>query len=103
MTGYTKAAGRSFVGAAEQNGVTLIAVSYNTVKIDEADKTYVEAYLARQIVGVLLLWKVLRNFRLSFLFFRGAFVPLPAAFDGSGGELASAANWSLPAVSRIEI
>ena len=43
-TGYTKAAGRSFVGAAEQNGVTLIAVCYNPVKIDEADKTYVEAF-----------------------------------------------------------
>ena len=43
-TGFTKAAGRSFVGAAEQNGVTLIAVCYNPVKIDEADKTYVEAF-----------------------------------------------------------
>ena len=43
-TGYTKAAGRSFVGAAEQNGVTLISVCYNPVKIDEADKTYVEAF-----------------------------------------------------------
>ncbi len=43
-TGFTKAAGRSFVGAAEQNGVTLISVCYNPVKIDEADKTYVEAF-----------------------------------------------------------
>ena len=43
-TGYTKAAGRSFVSAAEQNGLTLVAVSLNPKKIDESDKGYVEAF-----------------------------------------------------------
>ena len=43
-TGYHSAAGRCFVGAAEKEGVTLITVSLNPVKIDEKDKTYVEAF-----------------------------------------------------------
>ena len=43
-TGFHSAAGRCFVGAAEKNGVTLISVSLNPVKIDEKDKTYVEAF-----------------------------------------------------------
>ncbi len=43
-TGYTKAAGRSFVGAAEQSGLTLVSVCLNPKKIDEADKSWVEAY-----------------------------------------------------------
>lgn len=33
-TGYTNSAGRCFVGAAEQNGVTLVSVSLNTSKDD---------------------------------------------------------------------
>ncbi|MCR4621370.1 MAG: D-alanyl-D-alanine carboxypeptidase [Clostridiales bacterium] len=43
-TGFTKAAGRSFVGAAEHNGVTLVSVCYNPVKKDEGDKSYEEAF-----------------------------------------------------------
>ena len=43
-TGYTRDAGRSFVGAAEQNGLTLVSVSLKPKKIDEADKSYVEAF-----------------------------------------------------------
>ena len=35
---------RSFVSAAEQNGLTLVAVSLNPKKIDESDKGYVEAF-----------------------------------------------------------
>lgn len=43
-TGYTSRAGRCFVGAAEKDGIRLIAVSMNPSKIDENDKTYTEAF-----------------------------------------------------------
>ncbi len=43
-TGYTKAAGRSFVAAAEQSGTTLVSVCLNPKKIDESDKSWIEAY-----------------------------------------------------------
>lgn len=43
-TGYTKTAGRCFVGAAEDSGITLVSVCLNPVKENEKDKTYKEAF-----------------------------------------------------------
>ncbi|MBR4236793.1 MAG: D-alanyl-D-alanine carboxypeptidase [Clostridia bacterium] len=43
-TGYTNQAGRSFVGAAKKDSLTLIAVSLLPDKIDSSDKTYTEAF-----------------------------------------------------------
>ncbi len=43
-TGYTSKAGRSFVGAAQQNDVTLVAVSLNPPDANGNDKDYFEAF-----------------------------------------------------------
>ena len=43
-TGFHSAAGRCFVGAAEKDGVSLITVSLDPVKIDKTDKSYIEAF-----------------------------------------------------------
>ena len=43
-TGYTKAAGRCFVGACEKNGVLLITVSLNPSDVNNNEKDYYEAF-----------------------------------------------------------